>query len=656
MVLLRKAGPINVGGQKYDRQHLDKLIKRSRNLNENTDSHLHATTVKPPSRKSDRDRLMQVDRMEFQNRLEEAMALLKRAPLSSFKPLLPLLLSLKGEPYHLGDHFPFEPMFATMMPRRLVYKTGRQVAKSTSLAAQGILQSNTIKFFNTLYVTPRYETVRRFSSNYVRSFIEQSPVKNLLIDSSCTNSVLQRSFLNHSTMFFSFAYLDVDRTRGLNTDKTAYDEVQDLIPEFIPIIRETMSGSKHGGYELYTGTPKTLENGLQRLFADSSQAEWHIRCKACGKENIPTIEHDLDAMTGPSHVTREISEAMPGCVCAKCGRPIFPRDGHWVHHYPDRRLDFAGYHVPQLVMPLHFSDPEKWAVLLGKRDGYGNTAEHVYYNECCGESFDSGAKMLTQTELIAACESRPNDLDYAASIAGRYIMRVISIDWGGGGQDLTSFTVATVLGLRANGQIDVLFSHRFRSMHAYAQEAHAIMYIMNKCRCSHVVHDFGGRGDIREHLLINAGISREQIIPMAYIGPATGEIVHYKPENSETGQRMYYQCDKARSLVLTCELIRYKKIRFFEYDFKGTDHAGLLHDFLALIEDTVESPTRSHLMKIIRDEKVGPDDFAHSVNIGVMAIFHMRGEWPDLAMAAKIAVDPRIIQQLHPVQPNWDMF
>jgi hypothetical protein len=132
--------------------------------------------------------------------------------------------------------------------------------------------------------------------------------------------------------------------------------------------------------------------------------------------------------------------------------------------------------------------------------------------------------------------------------------------------------------------------------------------------------------------------------------------VHYKAENPQTGQRMYYQCDKARSLVLTCELIRYGKLKFFEYDHKGSAHAGLLHDFLALIEDSVESPTRSHMMKIIRDEKVGPDDFAHAVNIGCMAMFHLRGQYPDMAVAARIAVDPSIIQQLHPVMPNWDMY
>jgi len=593
--------------------------------------------------------------MEVQARLEQGLAAVKRGKLANFKPILPLLLSLKGDPYHLGDHYPFEPFFSTNMPRRLLYKTGRQVAKSTSMAAQGVIKSNTIPFFNTLYVTPLYEMIRRFSSNYMRGFIDQSPVRNLFVDSACNSRVLQRSFRNNSTMFFSFACLDADRTRGLNCDKTAYDEIQDFMPEFIPIIRETMSGSRHG-FEQYTGTPKTLENLIETLFVGSSQAQWHIKCEACNKENIPSLEHDLDAMIGPDTVTREVSERMPGIVCAKCGRPIYPRNGGWVHHFPELRLDFAGYHVPQIIMPMHFADAEKWAVLLGKRSGYDNTPEHVFYNEVCGESFDSGAKMVTKTELMNACRRRPNNLDHAASITGDYVQRVISVDWGGGGQNMVSFTVMAVLGLRADGKIDVLFAHRFRSMHSYAQEAHSILHVMNKCRCEYLIHDFGGRGDLREHLLVNAGLPREQIIPVGYTGPATTEIMHYKPENPQTGQRMYYQCDKSRSLVLTCELIRTGLLRFFEYDYKGSGQASLLHDFLALVEDTVDSPTRSNLMKIIRDEKIGPDDFAQAVNIGCMAMFYMRGEWPDLATAAKIAVDPRIIAQLNPVQPNWDMF
>ncbi|MCA9223817.1 MAG: hypothetical protein KDA71_26075, partial [Planctomycetales bacterium] len=308
------------------------------------------------------------------------------------------------------------------------------------------------------------------------------------------------------------------------------------------------------------------------------------------------------------------------------------------------------------IMPMHYADPDKWAVLLGKRDGFGNTPTHVYYNEVCGEGYDSGAKLVTKTEIMRACRKRPNKLSHAEKIAGNYIRRIVSVDWGGGGQDMNSFTVVAVLGITASGRIDVLFGHRFRNMHNYAQEAQAIVEVMRRCRCEFIVHDFGGRGDIREHLLINAGVPRQQLLPIAYVGPTVGSLLQFKPEDVNTGQRQYYQCDKARSLVLTCQLIRYEQLRFFEYDYRGSSHGGLLHDFLALIEDTVDSPTRSSLLKIIRDPKSGPDDFAQAVNIGCMALFYLQDAWPDLGAVAHLAVNPREMEELSPTMPSWDQY
>lgn len=653
MVLIRRAGPINIDGRKYDKGWLDREIRKSRDPRRNADSGLAADPLRAPRPGSVASRqVKQASKLDIDQRLFKALEVLREGGLANLKPLLPLLFSLGGKPYHIDDHYTFEPFFATRQPRRLVYKTARQVAKSTSLASQGVLQSNAISYFNTLYVTPLFELIRRFSSNYVRGFIEQSPMRNLLVDSSCNNNVLQRSFRNHSTMFFSFAFLNADRTRGLNCAKTAYDEVQDFDLSFIPIIRETMSGSAWG-FEQYTGTPKTKDGSLENLWRKSSRAEWHIWCRACGHENIPSIDHDLDAMVGPSIVRREISERYPGVVCAKCGRPVYPREGRWVHHYPSRRLAFAGYHVPQIVMPMHYADSEKWGVLLGKRDGYGNTAVNVYYNEVCGESYDSGAKLVTQTELIAACDNRPNDLHYAASRADDYVERILAVDWGGGGQDEVSYTVAVVLGYKANGAIDVLYAHRFRTMHDYANEARAIIYIMNRCRCSFLVHDMGGRGDIREHLLVTAGLPRSQSLPVSYIRATVGPIFRFKEENLNTGQRAYYLCDKARSLVQTCELIRHGQVRFFAWD-EADDRDGVISDFLSLTEDIIDSRTGNEIFTVIRSELGGPDDFAQAVNIGTCALFYLRKRWPDLAAIARIKADPRVLAQFSPAVPNWN--
>ncbi len=81
---------------------------------------------------------------QITKRLKTASHILSKSGYLTLKPLLPLLLEIRGKLYHLHDHFPFSPFFRTRMPRRTLLKTGRQVSKSTSLAAQGVLFSNCI--------------------------------------------------------------------------------------------------------------------------------------------------------------------------------------------------------------------------------------------------------------------------------------------------------------------------------------------------------------------------------------------------------------------------------------------------------------------------------------------------------------------------------
>lgn len=575
---------------------------------------------------------------ELNERLLKFADELRQHTLTTLAPLLPLLLNLRGQPYTIGNHFPFEPFFKTQMPQRTVLCTGRQVSKSTSLAAQSVVLSNCIPYFNTLFVTPQYELTRRFSNNYVRAFIDQSPVKKLWTGTTTENSVLQRSFKNNSKLIFSFALLDADRTRGVPADKIVYDEVQDMDPDFIPIINETISASSWK-IENYAGTPKTMDGTLERLFQQSSMAEWAIKCTACGHWNIPGLDHDLIDMIGPD--LEEISPSNPGIVCAACKRrgkrsPVNPRTGIWVHAKPELRHEFSGYHVPQMIMPMHYEDPTAWRVLVGKSRGSHNTPLHVFYNECCGESFDFGAKLVTQTDIQAAAQGiGPNEDENAFARLDNYTMRILAVDWGGGGEKEISFTTMAVLGLLPNGQIEVVRGHRSLTPNDPVLEARMIMQFCGRFRCSHIVHDYSGAGALREQFLANAGIPYSRIVPIAYIRAASGPMMRHV-EATELHPRDYFRVDKTRSLLLTCHQLRTRKLRFFDYDHKGAGEPGLLHDFLALIEDKKSSRTGSDGYCIIRKDK-SSDDFAQAVNIGCCGLWYMTQSWPNIAELSGLA-------------------
>ena len=505
----------------------------------------------------------------------------------TMEPLLPLMFNLNGHPYSLYDYFPFSPVFRTRMPDNLVLITGRQVSKSTSLAAHGVGVSNAIPHFSTLFVTPRYEQIRRFSTEYVGAFIKQSPVRELWTSTETTGNVLLRTFNNGSKMFFSFALLDVDRVRGIPAKKVAIDEAQDMDPDHIPIIRETMSASKEYGITQITGTPKTLDNFIQGEWMRSSRAEWFTPCFSCGSWNIASLEFHLEKMLGPPR--EDISEHLPGTICHKCRKPINPRYGRWVHRHPERRWNRLGLHVPQPIMPLHYAIPKKWSELIQKREGAANTAPHVFINEILGESSATGNQLVTLPDLQAAAilpwaNNSMDPLQEVFDRLGDYKTTVMGIDWGGGGEDGVSFTVLSLLGFRADGKIDVLWGRRLLNPHEHIKEAQEILGYFQRFNPSFIAHDYTGAGILRETFLIQAGVPIERIIPIQYVRSATHSLMTFHPPTVQH-QRTWYSLDKTRSLLYVTSSIKLKMIRFFQYDHKSDDVPGLIHDFLALIDE-----------------------------------------------------------------------
>lgn len=551
--------------------------------------------------------------------------LISQGKLTNLTYLLPSLLQWDAKPYTLIDHFPFESLFSTQMTVRRCYRTARQVAKSTSICARGVMLSALIPRFKSLYVTPLYDQVRRLSGNYFRPLVEQSPIRHLLIDRTCENNVLQRTFKNQSRVHFGYALLSADRLRGLNLDRCNFDEAQDIDHTLIPIITEALSHSEYGITE-FTGTPKTKDGNLEVWWDKSSQAEWVIRC-GCGHWNIPAIDHDLDRMIGLEW--ENVSEDRPGTICAKCGSPIFPRQGHWIHRFPERQYDFCGYHIPQVIMPLHYARPEKWRLLLSKMKGAGNMAIGTFYNENLGEAYDNATKLVSKPELERAGCLHENTEENALKVLDNYTLTALGIDWGGGGEDGVSLTAVAVLGLRPNGTIDCIHGKKLYTPHDHNAEAHECLRLFRTFRCSLFAHDYSGAGELRQTIMVQHGLPLDKIISIQYLGPGLGGVMTpHLP--TATRPLPYWTVDKTRSLQYTCYALKFNILRFFKYDHKGVEEPGLLHDFLALIENKI-STSRSNDRYTIQKSKTAPDDFAQAVNVGCCAIWDKSGAWPTFA-------------------------
>lgn len=531
--------------------------------------------------------------------------------------LVPILglLSLDGRPYSLDKHFFMEPVFKVSVPRRILLKCARQVGKSATLSANCVLRSAGHPYLKTLLVTPRYEQIRRLSNNYVRPFIKKSPISRFLIDTSATNAVLQRSFANGSMLFFSFAFLDCDRIRGISCDVIDHDEIQDMDYDFIPIIRECMSYSQIR-ISSYSGTPKTLDNTIEALWQESSKAEWVTKCDHCGYWSMACFQADLMKM-----IERK------GLCCAKCKNLIDAENGHWYHTSARDNADFWGFHVPQPIVPSHYRDEEKWNELIAKRDGRLGYNESRFLNEVLGESADVGINLTTVTDIKRASRLGPNEFDKMIDKFRRCPIRAMGVDWGGGGQEEgTSFTSVALVGINPiGGNMECHFCERFPLASAHDWEAKRLLTLYRETGCMFFAHDYGGAGGVRETLMIQAGMPMERIVPFMYMYLPTRDMIVYKqPAQGEL--RGYYQLDKPRSLVLEAVCIKSCKILLPEYE----SSKNITSDLLNLIENRREMSGGRDIMTIIRRPKL-PDDFAHALNYACCAIWHYTGKYPDLS-------------------------
>jgi hypothetical protein len=571
--------------------------------------------------------------------------------LPNLTPILPALLHLDGKPYSLQEYPHFESAFSTVFTPETLWITARQVAKTKTVTARGVLVPACIPNYKVLFIAPLFEQTRRLSTLHVKPYIDGSPIRSMLIDTTSDQNVLQRSYRNGSLLVFSFCTLTADRVRGLSRmDEIDYDEIQDLDEAHIPIIRETATASEYETFR-YAGTPKTDENVISRLHARSSKAEWCIICRACNKLNVPRLSHDMEKMIGPFR--EDISPERPGLLCANpaCRRFIYPRDGMWVHEHKERALKFPGYHVPQPVLTLHCTKPNKWATLRGKMESYGQTR---FINEVLGEAHGTGTQLVTEEQLLASCDTsrinRPDDPRLCVPPPGLYEMISVGVDWGGGGEDEVSFTVITVCGIDRHGVVHVLWAKKLL-MSDHFEEALIVREIVRLFGADTCNADYNGSGVVRDSILLNSGVPASRVLPMEYIPGKWNELVRYVDVGPRE-PRPYYKINRTRTILYLCGGIRTGKVKFFADDYRDEESPGLLRDFLALTENKVQAD-RGGTIYFIGRISGRPDDFVHATNYAAVMLWHATKKWPKFDLYKNWKPTEQQIRLLEPENPDW---
>lgn len=519
------------------------------------------------------------------------------------------LFHVEGQPLSLDDYPMYLAIYDGHYPR-LLLKTGRQVAKSTTGACFMVAEAIGTPHFKTYYISPTQEQTRKFSHGRVGKILAYSPdLRRGFIGPESIDNVLLRMLRNGSEMAFTYALDDPDRARGYSADRCFFDEVQDILYEqVIPVIEECMSNSSYQ-FSMYAGTPKTMENTIEFLWSLSTQTEWCIPCSGCAKSTF------IDS-------TKALGRNGP--ICLSCGKPLNPREGRWVDMNPDppdaepSQRKIKGFHISQPIMPtnvpaawptshpLHAKAVEKWGKILYKMESplYG---ESTFLNECVGVSTSTGVRLLTKEVLEALCDQnvRISRIPGPRSLDG--LNRIVAgIDWSGGGGEVKgseglfkSRTVLHIWGQAPDGRLKTLYYKIYPNSHATGW----IDDIVDTCNAWRVNMVMGDAGEgALANAMLRERLGAHRVVQVRYMN--LSKPIDWNPNTS------CYHVDRTTMIDNYARFLMHKQAIYPEIK----EATPAINDILNVYEEVTSTGK-----KVWRHAPTQPDDCLHAQLFGWLA-------------------------------------
>lgn len=396
------------------------------------------------------------------------------------------------EPFSFGARRYLRSIYDTTSPRVLL-KCGRQVEKSTYLGNRLLALTCIQPSFTALYVSPTNQQTKTFSNDRIKEPIETSVRLKAWTTDKLAQNVFQKKFINRSQIVLRYAFLNADRVRGIPADMVCIDEIQDIHTDSVPVIEECLSHSAFK-FKLYAGTPKSLDNTIESLWAeDSTQNEWVVPCDMCGGGDLRYW-----------NILSEDNIGKEGLICDRCRGPLnaMHDDAQWASMNPNPRVPnpMEGYRIPQIMVPW-----VEWDDILSKQLMYTRAK---FYNECLGLSYDSGTRPLTRQDILDNCvdDFRLTPQGITESIrACQSSQNFMGIDWGTGEQTYTLVVVCSY----TRGRFQIVYCRRFEGAESEPLVQLEKIYELVKMWQPELIGcDYGGGFDRNDALIRKYGPTR----------------------------------------------------------------------------------------------------------------------------------------------------
>lgn len=292
---------------------------------------------------------------------------------------------LKGQPFSFKDrNYLLQPYRDEY--QNIIFMKGRQVEMSEFSMNWLLHKLDAHPYTVGLHAFPRAAQAQKFAKQRLNSAIMDSAYIKDWYDMHNSEQIMRKFLKNkneNGLQPYNFYILGGtwesrkdtvgDASRGISLDFVVYDERQDHPDDVETVIGE---GASHSEYKqtLTLGTPKLPGIQFDQQWEASDKHYWFVKCEHCGYEAPLTMENILDS-------GQYDNEPDWYYGCPHCHEPLNRNSGRWMATNPQRKPEFRGYHINQLMVCWLTADE-----IMRKKNSTAYSRRR-FYNEVLGESY-----------------------------------------------------------------------------------------------------------------------------------------------------------------------------------------------------------------------------------------------------------------------------
>ena len=343
-------------------------------------------------------------------------------------------------------------------------KKGSQMCLTTSFFLDDVHACKYRRYDqNIMYMMPTVTAVERLSQVSFDPIFRYNP---WIMNKGDTNTTMCREINGRSIVMVGAqpkkvggsSVKDTDNLRSIPCDRIDRDEPDLMDFDMIYMSKQRLKRSKFG-HERNFGSPTFPDYGIDKLYEDSDQGKWQIKCRSCGK-------HTCLGETFPDCIIQIDDKWIRSCV--HCHKEIFVIDGHWDADFPDRRE--AGFWISGLLSPL--ADLDEYMYQYHRVEG---AQMSEFMRSTLGIATTEAENQLDETTILSRCTSDQNQMVSTGETA-------MGVDIGK--------KIHVVVGIRtAREAYDILHVSQLNNLN----ELHDLALKMNvhSCIIDSGPHDFG---------------------------------------------------------------------------------------------------------------------------------------------------------------------